>query len=132
MKRTPLRRRSPLRSRTPTSSRSRIKPRRTPRRVPEGYRDPEYLAWLRTQACRVGGVCFGAVEAHHLRHDEHGNTLGARLKDDRRAISLCSSDHRCLHALTGPFGIWNRETLRAWQDQELAHQRAEYLAQKRS
>jgi hypothetical protein len=95
------------------------------------FDDPEYLAHLRTQPCRVPG-CHRQSTPHHLRHDEHGASLGASIKDDRRAISLCQLHH------TGDLGLhtvpWELrkllgcDDLQVWQDQQLATQRAAYLA----
>lgn len=90
------------------------------------YSDPLYLAWLRTQPCRVPG-CTGKAEAHHLRYDEHGASLGARIKDDRRAISLCHVHHvGWLHSMPWKLRELVRCELREWQDRELAVQRAEW------
>jgi hypothetical protein len=94
------------------------------------YEDKPYLAWLRLQPCRVPG-CHGKAIPHHLRHDANGAALGAHVKDDRRAISLCDRHH------TGDVGIhtvpWILrlelavDDLKAWQDQQLEAQRVEYL-----
>ena len=91
------------------------------------YADLDYLAWLRLQPCRVPG-CPCTSEAHHLRHDEHGAALGARIKDDRRAISLCHGHHMLLHSAPWRLReLLGCDDLRAWQDAQLAGQRAAYL-----
>jgi hypothetical protein len=92
-----------------------------------GYAEPLYLAWLRTRPCRVPG-CLHASEGHHLRHDEHGAGLGAHVKDDRRAISLCHHHHvELLHAAPWMLRLeLHVDDLKEWQDQELAVQRAEW------
>ena len=129
MKRTQLKRKTPLRAHTPMR-RTRPMRQRAPKPRDRGERyDPKYLAWLRARPCRVHG-CRGESCAHHLRHDEHGAALGAHVKDDRRAISLCHDDHMFLH--NEPWAlreILEVDDLRAWQDAQLAQQRAEYLRQ---
>lgn len=135
MKRTPLRRLSLLRSRKTMRTRSRIKPRSTPRRVPEGYRDPDYLAWLRLRPCRVtwaplhpGWHGRQDCDPHHARHDENGASVGGGLKDDRRAISLCRICHGCIDELSGPFKDWTRERVHKWVDSQIVAQRSQYHA----
>ena len=89
--------------------------------------DPAYLSWLRTRPCRVPG-CPNTSSPHHLRHDENGAALGAHIKDDRRAISLCHADHMRLH--NEPWSLRRVlavDDLRQWQDDQLAAQRAEYV-----
>ena len=125
--RTPLRRKTKLRARKPMGTSSRIKPRVTKRRRPPGYEDPEYLAWLRTQACRVTG-CPSFSDAHHARHDSAGCALGAHIKDDTRAMSLCRYHHGLLHSAPWSLKAIVGCELRVWQDQQLAHQRSQYLA----
>ena len=129
MKRTPLRRLTPLRSGHPVRRLRPIRQRARKPRVSGEYSDLAYLAWLRDQPCRVPG-CHGKAIPHHLRHTATGAAMGARIKDDRRAISLCDRHH------TGDVGIhtvpWRlcelvKCELRAWQDRELAEQRVEYL-----
>jgi len=125
MKRTALHRKTPLRRSKPMRQRS--SKRRPTSPEDRGERsDPKYLAWLRARPCRVHG-CRGESCAHHLRHDEHGASLGAHVKDDRRAISLCHDDHMFLHnepwALRAMLDI---DDLRAWENDQLAVQRSEY------
>ena len=124
MKRSHLRRLTPLRRLRPIRQRA-----RKPRDRGE-YSDPAYLAWLRDQPCRVPG-CRRRAEAHHLRHDERGAALGAHVKDDRRAISLCHWHHLerlhwAPHLLRLELAV---DDLREWQDLQLAEQRGEYLRQ---
>jgi len=126
LRRSPLERRAPLRSRR---SKPMLHHRATPRDRGE-LEDTRYIAWLWTRPCRVPG-CRRPSEPHHLRHDANGAGLGARLKDDRRAISLCCDHHRCyLHdnpwRLREILGV---DDLKAWQDEQLAIQRSEYEAQ---
>jgi hypothetical protein len=122
LKRSPLPpRRTPLRR-----SRKPIRQRRATPRDRGEYENRLYLAWLRTRACRVPG-CPQHAEAHHLRHDEHGASLGARIKDDRRAISLCHEHHiGWLHSMPWKLLELVQCELREWQDAQLAEQRAEW------
>lgn len=50
--------------------------------------------------------------------------------DDKDAFPLCP--RRChvpgLHALAGPFKGWEKEQLRAWQDEQVALHRERYEA----
>jgi hypothetical protein len=130
VKRTQLRRFTRLKVRAPMR-RSHPLRMRSPHRKDRGeLDDPAYLAYLRAQPCRVPGCSRQAVP-HHLRHDERGASLGARIKDDRRAISLCELHH------TGDMGIhsvpWKLrellgcDDLKGWQDARLEEQRADYL-----
>ena len=124
VKRTPLRRYTRLEARTPIRHSA-------PRPRDRGeLEDPAYLAHLRTRPCRIPG-CPNSSEAHHLRHDENGAGLGARIKDDRRAISLCHTHHvEWLHAMPWRLrALLGCDDLKAWQDEQLAIQRAEYLRQ---
>lgn len=123
-----LKRRTPLRNRTPIKRSGRIRARRLEPRDRGELADPPYIAWLWTRPCRVPG-CNHPSEPHHLRHDENGAALGARVKDDRRAISLCHWHHfERLHStpwlLRAELGV---DDLKAWQDAQLAEQRTEYL-----
>jgi hypothetical protein len=131
---TPLRRKTRLRQRSGIAGKfakmRKPLPRRrsTPRRRPAEYINEAYLAWLRTQPCRFPD-CRNPSEAHHLRHDEHGASLGRNVKNDRRAISLCRVHHReWLHRMPWVLRFVVHMELRAWQDRELAIQRAEFLA----
>ena len=123
MKRTPLRRYARL------ESHHRIRQRARKHRDRGEREDTKFLVWLRLRPCRVPG-CRRPSEAHHLRHDENGAALGAHVKDDRRAISLCHDDHMFLHnepwALRAMLGI---DDLRAWENEQLAVQREEYALQ---
>ena len=123
----PLKRKTPLRAKTPMLRSKPMRKRALKPRDRGDYSDPKYLDWLRTRPCRIHG-CRGESFAHHLRHDEHGAALGAHVKDDRRAISLCHDDHMFLH--NEPWALREMlevDDLRAWQDEQLALQRAEYL-----
>lgn len=134
-----LARRTRLRSRTPIRRKTRIRARRErtvhgdrgvsrSRRRPPEYEDQEFIAWLERQACRVTGK-VGRNVAHHLRHDANGASLGGHLKDDRRAITLDPDVHvPQLHSNAGFFKGWSKARLRAWENAQLADQRAQYLA----
>jgi hypothetical protein len=127
---TPLRRKKPLRAR-PSLPISSPQPRSEKRKNarPACYVDEEYLAWLRTQPCRLTGQRKHIV-AHHARHDEHGASLGRNIKDDRRAISLTWQVHQDRHAGTFFFRGMVREQIHAWENHWIAFQRAKYLAWK--
>jgi hypothetical protein len=53
--------------------------------------------------------------------------MGANVKDDRRAISLCRTDHGHVEFGTGPFAGMTRGEIKAWENEQAAGQRAEYL-----
>jgi hypothetical protein len=91
--------------------------------------DPAYLAWIRTRYCRAPGLNpHAGGDPHHAKHDELGNSVGAKLKShDHRAISLCRQHHRDIDGLAGPFRGWTRAMVHAWVDQQIAELRAEYL-----
>jgi hypothetical protein len=124
-RRTPLKRTAFARRSTPLRAR-----RATPRDRGE-LDDPAYLAYLRTQPCRVPG-CHRQTVPHHLRHGANGASLGARIKDDRRAISLCQLHHNGdLGIHTAPWKLRKLlgcDDLQVWQDQKLAAQRCAHLA----
>jgi hypothetical protein len=127
LKRTAFHRRTPL-ARAPFKRRAKPMRQRARKVRDRGERsDPLYLAWLRTRPCRVHG-CRGESCPHHLRHTATGAAMGAKVKDDRRAISLCHDDHMFLHnepwALRAILGV---DDLRGWENEQLAVQRAEYL-----
>ena len=123
-----LARRARLRSHKPLRRKTRLRARRPEPRVRGELADPDYLAWLRLRPCRFPGCPEHTSEAHHLRHDEHGNSLGRNVKDDRRAISLCHTHHiEWLHRMPWVFRFVVRCNLKVWQDRELSQQRAEYL-----
>jgi len=133
MKRTAFKRRTPLRPGNPTIKPRKALPKRraTPRRRPEGYSDPEFIAWIEQQPCRATGKP-GPNIAHHLRHTATGAPMGARIKDDRRAITLDAMVHiEELHKNAGRFKGWSQARLQAWEDAQLAIQRSRYLAEKR-
>jgi hypothetical protein len=93
------------------------------------YEDKPYLAWLRTRPCRVPG-CHGKAIPHHLRHAATGAAMGARIKDDRRAISLCDRHHTGdvgIHTVPGLLRLELAvDDLKEWQDAQLAEQRGEW------
>ena len=122
-----MNRRTPLRPGRPPRRKSCLRQRRSrPRRSPYPP-DPARLAWLRTRPCRVPG-CTARAECHHARHDAHGAALGARVKDDRRAISLCRCHHQMLHQAPWQLRLIVQLELRAWVDLQIEAQQAEYLA----
>lgn len=45
---------------------------------------------------------------------------------DHDAMPLCTPCHVALHMLTGRFKGWRRDDLRAWQDEQCTHYRAQY------
>lgn len=126
MRRTPIKRKTPLRSWPPTRRHLPMRSRAWKSRGRGEFADESRLAWLRLRSCRACGACPCGV-AHHLRHDEHGASLGAHIKDDRRAISLCPQCHHDRHALAGRFSCWTRSDVQLWENEQLALQRAEYL-----
>jgi hypothetical protein len=65
---------------------------------------------------------------HHLRHDANGASIGAGLKDDRRAISLSWDIHVERHAGNGWFSGMKKAEVQAWENEQLAVQRSAYLA----
>lgn len=134
MKRSRLNRRTPLRSRKPMRRGRPVRARRaTPRNL--GDRSDEgYLAYLREQPCRAPATAthWGAgyrCDPHHARHTATGASMGAHVKDDRRALSLCREHHDAIELGTGPWKGWTRDQVKQWENQQIAEQRAAYLAQ---
>ena len=88
--------------------------------------DKLYTKWIKGLPCRM---CAGRpVDPHHPTHLRHGGE-GARRAHDRNAIPLCSGlkgCHRQLHDLTGPFKGWNRDRLRAWQNEQITMLEAQF------
>ncbi len=126
----PLRR---LARKTRLHSRKPIRRRRARPRYRGEFADLPYLAYLREQPCRAPGMPthWGAAfrsDPHHLRHDEHGASLGAHVKDDRRAISLCREHHGDIELGTGPWKGWTRKEIKRWENQQVLQQRGAYLA----
>ena len=142
MKRTPLHRLTPLRAHAPMKRGKPMRRRRLSsssafvkqtsvcqarRRAPD-HADPAYLAWLREQPCRAPGLPrHRATDAHHLRHQPSGASIGAHVKDDRRAISLCRGHHGDIELGQGPWKGWTRAEIKAWESRMADEQRAEYL-----
>jgi hypothetical protein len=123
-RKTKLQARTPLRRKQPLLAHPEL-----PRTRPSEYVDLEYLAWLRTQACRATGLSRRIV-AHHARHDANGASLGRNIKDDRRAISLTWEAHQDRHAGRGFFRGMRRHEIHEWEDLWIERQRAEFLAWK--
>ncbi len=73
---------------------------------PERTIDPEYLAWLRGQAC---AACYAPPPC-----DPHHTTSRGAGGGDDRAIPLCRPCHSDLEANAGQFKAWSRERLRGW------------------
>ena len=85
-------------------------------------RDPAYMKFVRTLPCSALnlGPCSGGVIAHHAGiHPGWG-----RKADDDTCVALCNSHHMALHALSGDFRGFCRETLRIWQDEAISGTRA--------
>lgn len=116
VKRTPLKRgNKPLARRSPMA--------RKPRRARPGS-DPKYLAWVRTLDC---AACpFSCRDDRiHAHHTTFGRGI-AQKTADRNAIPLCDRHHRARHSLTGWFKDWDRERIRHWEADAVAHYRALY------
>jgi hypothetical protein len=72
-------------------------------------RDPEYLAWLRTQPCCLCGDNT-STEAAHLRvgsinHDKRETGKGEK-PSDKWALPLCGDHHRQQHAAGDELAWW--------------------------
>ena len=101
-----------------------------PARRPAGFEDQAYLDWLETQPGRSPrGLTPPPSIGHHLRHTETGAPMGGHIKDDRRSISLSWENHGHIHNLTsGPFKGWSASRVQAWENEQLAEQREQYLS----
>lgn len=80
------------------------------------------MLWIKTLPCCAPGphVCHRIVQAHHA-----GKNPGMRLKaPDDTCIPLCKQAHTDLDAMAGVFRDFDGESLRAWQDERIAHYRA--------
>ena len=112
---TPLRARKPMRKRRPT-----------PR--PHLHADHAYLAFLRALPCRAPGTqLHPGGDAHHLRHAATGASMGAHVKDDCRAISLCRGHHRDVELGQGPWKGWSRADIKEWESEQASAQWAYFL-----
>lgn len=132
-RRSPLQRRTPLpRATRPIARRKHTRKRKEATRRSPYPTDPQYLAWIRERPCRAPGQppYHHGGDAHHLRHDENGASIGAGLKDDRRAYSICRGHHQDVELGTGPWKGLSRDQIKAWENEQVAQQRAEYLAQR--
>lgn len=116
----PLKRSAPLRRGKPPKAK-----RATPRRS-ERVRDPEFLAWVRTQPCALrdftdaAGPCRGRVEANHLGKRPYG-----RKADDTTAAPFCQAHHQDWTDGRGFFDARrvSAEARRAYADQVIAFYR---------
>ena len=85
--------------------------------------DAEFLAWVKTRACKAGSKnntgCHGAVVAAHVRRIADG--AGTGIKPEYAAIPLCHAHHALQHA-QGESAIapkeqwdkWRIETVSQW------------------
>lgn len=101
--------------------------RERPRRGPA--RDPEYLAWVRTQSCcarsaREGEECRGRVQVHHAGP----RGLGQRCSD-REAIPLCARHHREWHDCRGRFAGMSKELRAAFAAAAIEMTQQDHAAQ---
>ena len=104
-----MKRSTPLRRRTPLRAKSRRKAARWAH-----LRDPQYLAWVRSQPC-VGREfpaheCWGPIDASHT-----GRKPAAYVKaGDQTAIPKCRRLHIQWHAWSGPFKGWDAGWRALW------------------
>ena len=72
--------------------------------------DKQFLAWLRTQPCVIGGKCSGSVVAAHVRLYGRG---GVGCKPLFSAVPLCwfhhGEQHQMSHTVHGNKSWWVRQ-----------------------
>lgn len=87
-----------------------------PRRLSRAGSDPAYLAWVRTQPCKVPGCASTLIHAHHA-----GRRPGVGLKaSDITAIPLCLHHHACWHQAIGVFAGLSKLERFAWSQRAIA------------
>lgn len=95
-----------------------------------------YRAWLLRQPCACQ-PCVAAVVIHHSTVGEtaqHPKSLGGRRGKGQRAsdaagIPLCNRHHANFHELRGPFGGWEKQQLRDWQNSQVQRLRNTWAMQ---
>lgn len=98
-------------------------------RYSERDRDFAYMAWVKSQRCRVavdlGSDLYCTVPTKTGRRgtseaDHAGYEPALSMKcDDAETIPLCPLHHRHKTDRTGYFAGWSRERLRAWLDEQI-------------
>jgi hypothetical protein len=82
--------------------------------------DPEYITWVRQQACLArllpgyAEPCVGAVQAHHAGK----KGVGMRAHDDT-AIPLCLRHHQNWHDANGVFKGWGKSQRSEWAESQI-------------
>lgn len=81
--------------------------------------DPDFVAWVRTQRCRLfmNDPCEPrmGVDPHHA-----GKKRGMGMKaDDGTCIPLCRKHHRAWHDLALPFRSMTRDQRRSWSQYQI-------------
>lgn len=85
--------------------------------------DRQYTEWVRARSCCAPVRCGARhSEAHHRQG------AGLALKaHDHEAMPLCVTHHRELHAMSGCFRQWDKARRKAWEREQVAICRAQYL-----
>jgi hypothetical protein len=83
--------------------------------------DPDYLAWIRLQACQF---CDRPPPSH--AHHHTGPRGKGQRAHDHNAMALCFDCHRHLHGASGPFKDWNHEERSNLQDELVVKHRQIY------
>jgi hypothetical protein len=129
LRRTSMVRKAPLRSGLPQSReelaisrrktyRTLAKVKLTSKRV--GYKDPKYLAWVRTHPC----CACGAFPPNHAHHETLGGRGKSQKAPDSRSLPLCFRCHDDFHLVRGRFKGWTKQQRRDFQDVEITRLRA--------
>lgn len=100
----------------------------------ERERDFEYMAWVKTQPCRLryvraAGPCSEGSRAW-AEADHAGERAGFRRGADEDTIPLCRRHHADRTTRRGFFAGRTWSWMRAWCDDEIAYVRAIWVAWK--
>jgi hypothetical protein len=122
LRRTPLARSSKLVTAQPLARLSHLKRStfKRKRRRPKSGDHPAYKAWVKTQACVVGGHRCGRAEPHHIIDGRGAQRKGmGQTARDRDALPLCRAHHNEFHDGNGFCQGWSKEQRRVFQEQEI-------------
>jgi hypothetical protein len=95
------------------------------KRRPKPGDEPRYKAWIKTQACCVGGQRCGKADPHHLIDGNGDARKGmSQTTPDRFLLPMCRVHHDLFHAGKGIFAHFDQEQRLIFQEQECERLRA--------
>ncbi len=87
--------------------------------------EPAYKAWVKTQACVVGGKRCGKADPHHLIDGKGDAKKGmGQTAPDRYLLPMCRRHHELFHAGKGVFAHFDDAQRLTFQEQECERLRA--------